>query len=186
MNVRRLLLMAPVLLATTAGAAPRHELSAGVSTMFQLGTFRSSPDFMLVEVAGLRTAAEEGPWSAVQFGGGLRVGWPQAPEKLPLEGFLRVQLGAKLGVWRPAGGFELGLTGFNQRVAIRLLPDNRLEGLEDATLGPAYGSFVITPLRFQVGRFQASALQLHVGTGLRSPSASLRLQLGLLSLGGWL
>jgi hypothetical protein len=184
MNARSLLLLTPLLLATTAEAAPRHELSGGVSTMFQMGTFRPSPSFLLVEVAGLRTAAEEGPLSALQFGGGLRVGWPLIPETVPLEAFLRVQLGAKLGFWRPAGGLELGLTGLNWRGYNALLPDNRLEGLEDATLGPAYGSFIMSPARFQLGRFQVSALQLHVGTGLQALGSSVRVQLGLLSLGG--
>lgn len=186
MNARRLLLLAPLLLASTAEATPRHEVSAGLSTMNQMGTFRPSPNFMLVEVVGLRTAAEEGPLSALQFGGGLRVGWPSAPQQIPLEAFLRVQLGAKLGFWRPAGGLELGLTGFNQRLYTPLLPDNRLEGLEDATLGPTYGSFIMSPARFQVGRFQLSALQLHLGTGLKAPGSSVRVQLGLVSLGGWL
>jgi len=183
---RNLVLLAPLLWATTAEATPRHELSGGVSAMLQQGTFRRSPSFMLVEVAGLRTAAEEGPWSALQLGGGLRVGWPLVPETVPLEAFLRVQLGAKLGFWRPAGGVELGLTGLNWRRTISVLPENRLEELEDATLGPAYGSFLMSPARFQVGRFQVSALQLHVGTGLQALGSSVRVQLGLLSLGGWL
>ncbi|MFY0565969.1 hypothetical protein ACN28E_19280 [Archangium lansingense] len=186
MNASRLSLLAPLLLATTAEAAPRHEVSAGLSTMFQMGTFRPSPNFMLVEVAGLRTVAEEGPLSALQFGGGLRVGWPSAQQQLPLEGFLRVQLGAKLGFWQPAGGLELGLTGFNQRLYTPVLPDNQLEPLEDETLGPAYGSFTMSPARFQVGRFQLSALQLHLGTGLKTPGSSVRVQLGLVSIGGWL
>ncbi|AKJ02451.1 Hypothetical protein AA314_04077 [Archangium gephyra] len=179
-------MVAALLLATAAPAAPRNELSAGVATLLQLGTFRTSPNILLVELKGLRTAAGEGPWSAVQFGGGLRVGWPAAPGHLPLEAFLQAQLGAKLGVWRPAAGFELGLTGLNQRFYSLVYPDNRLEGYEDATLGPAYGAFTLSPMRFQLGRVQWSALQLNLGTGLGPRDASVRVQVGLLSLGGWL
>ena len=186
MNARNLLLLAPLLLATTAEAAPRHELSAGVSTLLQLGTFRTSPNVMMVELKGLRLMAEEGPWSAVQFGGGLRLGWPAAQGQLPLEAFLQAQLGAKLGSWRPAAGLELGLTGLNQRFYNLVYPDNRLEGYEDATLGPVYGAFTLSPVRFQLGRVQLSALQLNLGTGLGPRDTSVRVQLGLLSLGGWL
>ncbi|REG28625.1 hypothetical protein ATI61_108158 [Archangium gephyra] len=186
MSSRNPLLVAALLLATAAPAAPRNELSAGVATLLQLGTFRTSPNILLVELKGLRTAAGEGPWSAVQFGGGLRVGWPAAPGHLPLEAFLQAQLGAKLGVWRPAAGFELGLTGLNQRFYSLVYPDNRLEGYEDATLGPAYGAFTLSPMRFQLGRVQWSALQLNLGTGLGPRDASVRVQVGLLSLGGWL
>lgn len=184
MRTRNLLVAALLLLATGARAEPRNELSAGVSMLIQMGTFRAAPDRLMVEVLGLRTAAEEGPWSALQFGGGLRTGWPPAPDHVPLEGFLRVQLGAKLGIWRPAAGIELGLSGFNQRLFTRLFTDNRQEGYEDARLGPAYGSFTASPARFQIGRFQVSTLQLNLGTQLQAMGASARVQLGLLSFGG--
>ncbi|WP_375772562.1 hypothetical protein NR798_17280 [Archangium gephyra] len=186
MRTRNLLLAASLLLATAAPAAPRNELSAGVSTLIQLGTFRTSPNVMMVELKGLRLMAEEGPWSAVQLGGGLRLGWPAAQGQLPLEAFLQAQLGAKLGIWRPAAGLELGLTGLNQRFYNFVYPHNRLEGYEDATLGPAYGAFTLSPVRFQLGRVQLSALQLNLGTGLGPRDTSVRVQLGLLSLGGWL
>ena len=174
------------LLSTTALAAPRHELTAGVSTLNYMGTFRPSPGVILVEAAGLRTMAEEGPWSALQLGGGVRLGLSQIPPQLPLEAFVRMQLSAKLGIWRPAGGIELGLSGFNQRFNSPAFPYNRLEGFEDATLGPAYGAFTLSPLRFQVSRFHLSALQVSTGTSLGALGSNVRVQVGLLSLGGWL
>lgn len=168
--------------ATSARAEPRNELSAGVSLLVQLGTFRTAPDQLLLEVAGLRTLAGEGPWSALQLGGGLRTGIPGSP--VPLEAFVRAQLGTRLGLWRPAAGVELGLSGFNQRYYTPLFTDNRQEGYEDARLGPAYGSFSASPFRFQLGRFQVSALQLGLGTSLHALGSSVRIQVGLLSVGG--
>jgi hypothetical protein len=187
MKTHNLLAAAVLLLATGARAEPRNQVSAGLSLLMQMGTFRPAPDHMMVEVLGLRTAAEEGPLSALQFGGGLRTGWPWMPSPLsqvPLEGFLRVQLGTKLGIWRPTAGIELGLSGFNDRVYTPLFPDNRQEGFEDARIGPAYGSFTASPVRLQLGRFQVSTLQLNLGTSLHALGTSVRIQLGLLSLGG--
>lgn len=184
MRTRNLLVAALLLLATGARAEPRNELSAGLSMLVQLGTFRTAPDHMMLEVLGLRTAAEEGPLSALQFGGGLRTGWPLAGSPLPLEGFLRVQLGTKMGIWRPTAGLELGLSGFNQRIYSPLFTDNRQEGYEDARLGPAYASFTASPVRFQLGRFQLSTLSLNLGTSLHALGTSARIQLGLLSVGG--
>lgn len=186
MKIHHLLGAALLLLAPGARAEPRNELSAGLSLLMQSGTFRPAPDRMLVELLGLRTLAEEGPWSAVQVGGGLRTGMPPAQGKLPLEAFVRVQLSTRIGFWRPAAGLELGLSGFNDRYYTAVFPDNRQEGYEDARLGPAYGAFTASPLRFQLGRFQLSALQVSLGTGLEALGSSARIQLGVLSLGGTL
>lgn len=186
MKIHHLLGAALLLLTPGARAEPRNELSAGLSLLTQTGTFRPAPDRLLLELLGLRTVAEQGPWSAVQVGGGLRAGMPPAQGQLPLEAFLRVQVSTRMGSWRPAAGLELGLSGFNDRYYSDVFPDNEQEGYEDARLGPAYGAFTASPLRFQLGRFHLSALQLSLGTGLKALGSSARIQLGVLSLGGTL
>jgi hypothetical protein len=181
------LLAAALLLGSPARGEPRNELTLAVSSLSQLSFFRSSSGYTLLEAAYMRTAAEEGPWHGLQFGGGLRTGWPMEWARFPLEAFARVQLSFRLGVWEPAAGPELGVTGFTQLPPSDLTwPQGRVRQYEDERFGPAYLAFGASPLRLRLGQFSVSALQVRVGTSLPQPGTTLRVQLGLLSLGGWL
>lgn len=180
-------LAAALALAPAARAEPRNELSVGLSSLSQQSFFRTASGFTLVEAAWMRTAAEQGPWRALQYGGGVRTGWPMEWTHVPLEAFVRVQLSARLGLWEPAIGPEVGVTGFNSlKPTESAWPQGQVRQYEDDRFGSAYVAFGASPLRLRLGRFSLSALQLRVGTQLPRPGSALRVQLGLLSLGGWL
>jgi hypothetical protein len=180
-------LAAALALASPAWAEPRNELSVELSSLSQQSFFRTASGFTLVEAAWMRTAAEEGRWRALQYGGGVRMGWPMAWAHVPLEAFVRVQLSARLGLWEPTIGPEVGVSGFNSlKPTETTWPQGPVRQYEDARFGPAYVAFGASPLRLRLGRFGVSALQLRVGTPLSQPGATLRVQLGLVSVGGWL
>ncbi|MGZ3459370.1 MAG: hypothetical protein ACXU86_12805 [Archangium sp.] len=180
-------LAAALALAPPALAEPRNELSVGLSSLSQQSFFRTASGFTLVEAAWMRTAAEQGPWRGLQYGGGVRTGWPMAWTHVPLEAFVRVQLSARLGLWEPAIGPEVGVTGFNSlKPTESTWPQGQVRQYEDQRFGPAYVAFGASPLRFRLGRFGVSALQFRVGTPLPQPGSTLRVQLGLVSVGGWL
>ncbi|WP_375767653.1 hypothetical protein NR798_39160 [Archangium gephyra] len=143
---------------------------------------RPSAGFTVLEVAYHRPVGQETPWRSLRIGGGLRTGLPAAASNLPLEGFIQVQLTAKVGPWEVAAGPELGLSGFGKLAHIPLPADELFE-LEDERLGPAYAAFHAAPLRFHFNQFSVSALELSVGTSLASPGTALRLHVGLLRLG---
>ncbi|HZI03690.1 MAG TPA: hypothetical protein VEZ71_06690, partial [Archangium sp.] len=98
--------------------------------------------------------------------------------------YARAQLTANLGVWRPAVGPELGLSGL--RIVAQSnagIPSDYPNTLAER-FGPAYVAIHAAPLRFAFGRFTASALELQWGTQLTPrPGSVLRLQLGLLQVG---
>ena len=180
-------LAAALALPSSSRAEPRNELSLGLSSLSQQSFFRSASGFTLVEAAWMRTATEQGTWRGLQYGGGLRTGWPMAWAHVPLELFVRAQFSARLGPWEPAAGPELGVSGFNSlNPSESTWPQGEVRRLEDSRFGPAYLAFGASPLRFRVGRFGLSALQVRVGTPLPRPGSTLRVQLGLLSVGGWL
>ncbi len=182
-----LLLVTTLTLATEALAEPRNELSVGLSNLSQQSFLRSASGFTLVEATLMRTAAEQGPWRGLQYGGGVRTGWPMEWAHIPLEAFVRVQLSARLGIWEPAAGPEVGLTGFNKlNPKESAWPQGQVREYEDRRFGPAYVAFGASPLRLRLGRFSLSALQLRVGTYLPQAGSTLRVQLGLVSVGGWL
>src|SRR5262249_46946259 len=102
---------------------------------------------------------------------------------VPLELYARALLSPGQGLWRPAVGPELGLSG----VPIILAPQggfpDELSHDQAAKLGPAYVALHAAPLRFVFPRFSLSALELQWGTTLNQPGSTLRLQLGLVHLG---
>jgi hypothetical protein len=177
------LLPAAMLLATPALAqSANHQLSLGVGSLSYNSFRRPSAGFTVLEAAYHRPVGQETPWRSLRIGGGLRTGLPAAASHLPLEGFVQVQLTAKVGVWEVAVGPELGLSGFGKLVDLPL-PADELFAMEDERLGPAYAAFHAAPLRFHFNRFSVSALELSLGTSLSSPGAALRLHFGLLRLG---
>lgn len=177
------LLTGLMLLATPALALPgADQLSLGVGSLSYSSFRRPSASYTLLEATYHRRVGSEAPWRSVRIGGGLRTGQPAAESHLPLEGFIQVQLVARLGFWEAAVGPELGLSGFAKLIAIPL-PADELFAMEDSRLGPLYAAFGAAPLRFRFGWLSLSALELHVGTALSSPGTAIRVQLGLLRVG---
>jgi hypothetical protein len=174
-----------LLLATTAPAEPvrPHELSLGITSFTFLSYLRSSAGFTAVEAAYHWRVSREGGWSALRLGGGLRTGIPASATRVPLEGFLQVQLSARHGRWEAWVGPELGVSGFAKLETQTLVPLWQLKALEDERFGPVYASFTAAPIRLHFGRAVVSALELSLGTNLSAPGAAVRAQLGLLRLG---
>jgi hypothetical protein len=187
MNPRLLsaLLVSLSLLARPALARPAswNELSLGATTFSYLSYQRPSVGFMALEAAYHRRAASAGPWSALRFGGGLRTGMATDDAHFPLEGFLQVQLSARVGIWEAVVGPELGLSGFAKLVTPVLLPLQEARALEDERFGPVYVAFTAAPVRLHFGRVVASALELQLGTNMPSPGSAIRMQLSLLRVG---
>jgi hypothetical protein len=175
--MRHLSLLATVLLPTVA-AALGHEVSLGATavTLTNGSAFIYSAPRLGLE-AGY--SHELGSW---RLGGGLR--WaPASQGNLPVELFARALLSPHLGVWRPAVGPELGLSGLPIiRPSRGHLPED-LPLFQAEQLGPAYVAFHAAPLRFAFHRFTVSALELQWGTTLLQPGSTLRLQLGLVHVG---
>ncbi|HYO68708.1 MAG TPA: hypothetical protein VEU33_21770 [Archangium sp.] len=175
--MRHWMILAAVLLPGMASAAG-HELSLGGHLFSSSGLALALPNRPGLEAA---YAYETGNW---RLGGGLRWSFTAAGGNPPLEVYARAQLTANMGVWRPAVGPELGLSGLRVvgRPNTGFPPD--YPDLRTGHFGPVYAAIHAAPLRFVFGRFTASTLELHWGTLLTSrPGSLLRLQLGLLQVG---
>jgi hypothetical protein len=121
----------------------------------------------------------------LRLGAGVRVA-PRGAAAAPLEGYVRLQLVSPLGPWQPALGPELGYSGLTRLTRIlpgTAHPNDGVEAAEPRTT-PFYMALAAAPLRFQLARLTLSAAEVHVGTELVRPGSTLRLQLGLLSIGG--
>ncbi|PTL77001.1 hypothetical protein [Vitiosangium sp. GDMCC 1.1324] len=170
-------LLAAVLL-PGAAAASGHDVSLGATALLLTngGVYNVTSPRLGLEAA---YAHELGSW---RLGGGVR--WlPAGRGNLPLEVYARALLSTHLGVWQPAVGPELGLSG----VPIILPPKggfpDDLSRQQAEQLGAAYVAVHAEPLRFVFDRFTVSALELQWGTSLNQPGATLRLQLGLVHVG---
>ncbi|WNG58279.1 hypothetical protein F0U59_28720 [Archangium gephyra] len=175
--MRHWMMLAALLLPGMASASG-HELSLGGNLFSSSGLSLALPHRPGLEAA---YAYETGSW---RLGGGIRWNFSSAGGNPPLEVYARAQLTAEMGVWRPAVGPELGLSGLRVVAASNTgfppdYPDVRSRGF-----GLVYAAIHAAPLRFAFGRFTASALELQWGTLLTPrPGSLMRLQLGLLQVG---
>lgn len=163
-----------------AAMASENELALGAPAVILSngGVYNStSPRF------GLEAAYTHG-FESWRLGGGVR--WfPVGQGSLPLEVYARVLLSPLHGVWRPAVGPELGLSGLPIVIAPAGGYPVDLSNLQGGKLGPLYLAVHAEPLRFVFHSFSVSALELQWGTPLNQPGAALRLQVGLVQL-GWI
>ncbi|QRK10977.1 hypothetical protein JQX13_13430 [Archangium violaceum] len=174
--MRPWLLLVAALLPGAAAAGQDVSLGATALVLTNGGAYNVSDPRPGLEAA---YAYELGSW---RLGGGLR--WlPSGPGSVPLEVYARALLSTRLGVWRPAVGPELGLSGAPIVIPPRGgFPEDHSRQ-QASQLGPVYVALHAEPLRFSFRRFTVSALALQWGTSLAAPGASLRLQLGLVHLG---
>jgi hypothetical protein len=171
------MILAAALLPGMASASG-HELSLGGNLFSASGLALALPSRPGLEAA---YAYETGSW---RLGGGVRWNFSALGGNPPLEVYARGQLVADMGVWRPAVGPELGLSGLRIVSAPATGFPTDYPDVRANRIGPAYVAIHAAPLRFAFGRFTASALELHWGTFLKPrPGSLLRLQLGLLQVG---
>ncbi|QRN98127.1 hypothetical protein JRI60_03365 [Archangium violaceum] len=164
---------------------PRHELTVGVTSLQYLASQGSSATHHTADIAYHRKLRLGQLPEAVRLGIGVRVGVPDSVT-LPLEAYGRVQLVAKVGPWSPALGPEVGVSGFTRlRRSIESPSYPRgLSGALQDRMGPFYAGITLAPLRFVLGPLTLSAAELQTATPLKDPGSALRLQVGLLYLGG--
>jgi hypothetical protein len=175
---RRIIGLALGAFVVAAAPARAHTITLSGFTGNASASFAGTPRWAGGEVA----YAYDGPRWAAQ--GGLRVAGPFEVMPLPLELFVRFLFTLRVGLWEPQVGPEAGLSGL---AVFSPPPSGRPTDFFDAeqrTLGPVYVAIHTAPLRFVwKDRFVASALELRVGTSLSGVGATLRTQLGLLTLG---
>jgi hypothetical protein len=166
------------LLLSGEALASGHEVALGTTAVVLTngGSYNITAPRLGLDV---RYAYALGSWS---LGGGVR--WaPRGQGALPLELYARALLSPARGVWRPAVGPELGVSG----LPIILPPTGGFPGdlpdLQASKLSPVYLAVHAQPLRFVFHSWSVSALELQWGTPINQPGSALRLQLGLVHLG---
>jgi len=163
-----------VLALLAADPPPPHGISLGIGAVSYVSFFSGSP-----ARAGLDLAYEHGlpRWL---LRAGLRATLPGERTPVPAELYVQLQLSAAIGAWEPAIGPELGVSGLTGLGLLRppLPPD--LNEIEQLRVSPFYLAVAAAPLRFRLGRFALSALELHWGPTLVPPGAAGRFHLGFL------
>lgn len=149
------------------------EVSSGLSTTMYQSVF-SFGNSMAVETSARGALSGLLGWEA-----GVRLGFgPARPE-----GFVRILAEPADGAWDPVTGLELGLTGrarFDD--GEKLLRETRAAMEED--ISPVYIAVHSEPLAFRFGRgWRMSVLGLSVGTHLGHTGRTVRLHVGILTLG---
>lgn len=111
-------------------------------------------------------------WLRVQPGvelglGGRRLFGQTLDRSTGWEGFLGARLAPRLGVWAPAAGVELGLTGALQQNWAAIEQSFFYEEfVKNGTRDVVYGAFAVSPLRFRVGSFVGEVGSLSFGSSL--------------------
>ncbi len=164
--------LAAALALSTAGLPHGLEVSAGVSTLATQHVFSYALEPALEVGAGWRV--REG-WV---LGLGARLGLgPVLPE-----GYVRLSAAPDLGRWAPSLGLELGLSARTEFPEGDALLRETREAAEEG-VGAGYVAVRAEPLSFRWARWRVSVLEVHVGTHLQDPGRTLRVQLGLLTVG---
>ncbi|OJH40627.1 hypothetical protein [Cystobacter ferrugineus] len=173
--------------AATSGPASsaRHEVSIGATSFLTLASLSSTKTHHTLDVAWHYTLSMGERPESVRLTAGVRVGPPGSAE-LPLEGYGRVALVARQGPWVPAMGPEIGVGGFTHlsRYSESPVYPRGTLGVVQERQGHVYAGLALAPLRFQLGRFTVSAAELQAATPLKDFGSAVRVQLGILHLGG--
>lgn len=166
----------------------RNEISVGANLM----TLTRAPSLVMpittAEVAYHRSFDLAGRPEMLRVGAGARLATEWRGLTVPAEAFARAQLVAPVGPWKPALGVELGVSGLTRLFRAQEgteYPSDLVDSVEPS-LSPVYVAAVAAPLRFQFGRFTVSAAELQIGSTVTDLDGSLRLQFGLLQIGGTL
>lgn len=133
-----------------------------------------------VEVA----AAARLPVGLELGGGARRLFSPSVAKPTAWEGFASARLGPRVGVWAPAAGVELGLTGALQQDWAALEKGFFYETrVANSTGDVVYASFGVAPARFRFGPVLAEVGSLSFGSSLPSWGRAVRFELVALRAG---
>jgi len=174
-----------------ASPARPHEISGGVATSFFADNHDQTPTAWALDVAYHYRPQKPGFWQSLRLTGGLRLGGAKnevtSNEEAVFDVYWRGEMIANIGAWTPTLGPELGVTTLGRRFMWLQAPfPDDLTRLHETKLSPLYLAFVATPLRFCFSRFTVSALELSLGAPVNGIGTVVRLQLGILHLGGTL
>jgi hypothetical protein len=187
-QVSPLLAMALTLLVAGAARAqgmPINELTVGETSLMYRATKGSTALHHTLDMAYHHVMGLGSPSMGLRLTLGMRVGLPGSAE-MPLEGYSRLEWMMRMGPWLPAIGPEVGVSGFTRALQVVDNPSSPVgyPGELQDQMGQAYAGLAVAPLRFLVGRFTLSAAELEAGVPLNNPSSALRLQVGLIHIGG--
>lgn len=149
------------------------EVNAGFSTIIYQSVYSFQPGTALETMVGGQLT-DQLMWQT-----GARLGLnPSKPE-----GFMRMLIVTEIGRWRPNVGLEFGIT---ERARFdegdKLLRETRTAMEKD--ISPFYMAVHAAPLSFKFkNKWRLSLVEIHVGTHLGYIGRTMRLQLGLISLG---
>ncbi|WP_257450112.1 hypothetical protein [Archangium lipolyticum] len=175
------------LMLLAGGEARANELTVGATSFLSLASLSSTATRLTLDVAWHHTLGLGERPEGVRLTAGVRASTPGSAE-LPLEGYGRVELVARVGSWVPALGPEVGVSGFTHldRYSESPVYPRGVLGVVQEHQGYVYAGLALAPLRFQLGRFTVSAAELQAATPLKDVGSAVRLQFGLLHLGGTL
>jgi len=115
----------------------RRERAGPGYAQLQYSSFeRPSRPFQLAELSYQRPAAGPGPLARAPPRRGAAGGPPTPTPPVPVEGFIRAQLTARLGPWEPAVGPEIGFSGLAHLATNNHLPLEEIYHQATALLGP--------------------------------------------------
>jgi hypothetical protein len=161
--------------------SPEQGVEVGLNSVTYFSFAHASPTRLVLEAAYQRSlGAADSPWLVR---GGIRATRPDPLARFPLEAYAQLLVRARIGAWEPAAGPELGVSGLIGLYEAPWRPFDYTQ-VEQRRVSPLYAAMGAAPLRFRVACFTLSALELRVGATLAPPGTAVRLQLGLLQVGG--
>lgn len=151
----------------------KFEISSGTSMMLYQSVF-SFQESIAFETAFRGNLTGNWDWQV-----GARLGFDPA---LP-DGFIRLLAAPRIGAWQPFVGFEFGVTNrahFKQ--GENLLQETR--AAMEGDISHFYVAGHSAPLSFKVwDKWRVSVLELHIGTNLGHTGQTVRVQVGVISIG---
>lgn len=173
--------------AEAAGAARPAEVVASSRSFgvdAALGTVQNFASG-LVDSGWFAQVSGDFQWRFVAFGVGLRLALADSDGTVRPEVFGRVSLAPRFGVYAPTIGPELGYSDIARRDLSKseyLIPGEDI--VYDEISGPLFVTLHAAPLRFHVGAWRLSFLELGVGSAFPRFGRTTRFDVTI-AQGGW-
>jgi hypothetical protein len=173
MRLSLLLTLASPVSAAADDSAERFVLQGGTTFLLVLGPLSATSGKSLEVSVQAPIAAR------YACTGGARIDLDSGTPEV----FARISVTAQISAWRPAAGFELGASGWNDdEPGDALLEEARATSRDG--LSPIYLGLHAAPLRFELlERVLVSVLDLQLATHVAPVGRYLRVHIGMLSVG---